>query len=76
MSPLVQEREPEKPEQQGDIAVIEMEAERDPSLPQAIILDLSPVNFLDTVGVKTLSRVQTWHTHICTERGPILCFII
>uniref|UniRef100_A0AAQ4PU94 STAS domain-containing protein n=1 Tax=Gasterosteus aculeatus aculeatus TaxID=481459 RepID=A0AAQ4PU94_GASAC len=36
------------------IAIIEMDAEPDPSLPRAIILDLSPVNFLDTVAVKTL----------------------
>lgn len=31
----------------------------DPSVPKAIILDLSPVNFLDTVGVKTLRNVRT-----------------
>lgn len=31
----------------------------DPSVPNAIILDLSPVNFLDTVGVKTLRNVRT-----------------
>lgn len=42
-----------------DIAVIQMDYKPDPSLPRAIILDLSVVNFLDTVGVKTLSRVRT-----------------
>lgn len=31
----------------------------DPTFPKAIILDLSPVNFLDTVGVKTLRDVRT-----------------
>ncbi|KAM9350322.1 solute carrier family 26 member 6 [Symphorus nematophorus] len=49
--------EPEKGEQNG-IAIIEMDAEPIPSLPRAIILDLSPVNFLDTVGVKTLCRIR------------------
>lgn len=52
----VQEGEPEM-EVQKDIAVIEVDAEPNPSLPRAIVLDLSPVNFLDTVGVKTLRRV-------------------
>ncbi|KAM4610830.1 solute carrier family 26 member 6 [Polymixia lowei] len=47
---------PEK-EEQKDIATIEVE-ERDPSLPRAIVLDLSPANFLDTVGVKTLRNIQ------------------
>uniref|UniRef100_A0AAY5EH11 STAS domain-containing protein n=1 Tax=Electrophorus electricus TaxID=8005 RepID=A0AAY5EH11_ELEEL len=30
----------------------------DPTLPKVIILDLSPVNFLDTVGVKTLQNIH------------------
>ncbi|GLD45808.1 solute carrier family 26 member 6-like protein [Lates japonicus] len=51
------EGEPERAEQK-DIAIIEMNAEPDPSLPRAIVLDLSPVNFLDTVGVKTLRSIQ------------------
>nr|XP_046253622.1 solute carrier family 26 member 6 isoform X2 [Scatophagus argus] len=51
------EREPENEEQNG-IAVIDMDPEPDPSIPNAIILDLSPVNFLDTVGVKTLCRIR------------------
>ncbi|KAG7999442.1 Prestin, partial [Nibea albiflora] len=50
--------EPEGTEQK-DITFIEMDPEPDPSLPRAIILDLSPVNFLDTVGVKTLRRIWT-----------------
>ncbi|XP_062283374.1 solute carrier family 26 member 6 [Scomber scombrus] len=50
------EGEPER-EEQKDIATIEVDAEHDPSLPRAIILDLSPVNFLDTVGVKTLRGI-------------------
>lgn len=41
-----------------DVAVIDVEPERDPSLPRAIVLDLSPVNFLDTVGVKTLKNIK------------------
>nr|XP_043909605.1 prestin-like [Solea senegalensis] len=35
-----------------------MNAEPSPSLPRAIILDLSPVNFLDTVGVKALKSIH------------------
>ncbi|XP_030590146.1 solute carrier family 26 member 6 [Archocentrus centrarchus] len=45
-------------EEQNHVSVIEIDAERDPSLPRAIILDLSPANFLDTVGVKTLRSIQ------------------
>lgn len=59
MSPPVQEVEPEK-----DIAIIEMGFEPDSSLPRAIVLDLSLVNFLDTVGVKTLCRVRIWQSHL------------
>uniref|UniRef100_A0A3B3ZKV7 STAS domain-containing protein n=1 Tax=Periophthalmus magnuspinnatus TaxID=409849 RepID=A0A3B3ZKV7_9GOBI len=40
------------------VAVIDIEPDRDPSLPRAIILDLSPVNFLDTVAVKTLKNIK------------------
>uniref|UniRef100_UPI003AB02DF8 solute carrier family 26 member 6 n=1 Tax=Centroberyx gerrardi TaxID=166262 RepID=UPI003AB02DF8 len=49
--------EPEKPEQK-DIAAIEVGDHPDPSLPRAVVLDLSPVNFLDTVGVKTLRSIR------------------
>ncbi|XP_022059022.2 solute carrier family 26 member 6 isoform X2 [Acanthochromis polyacanthus] len=44
--------------QQKDVAIIEVDFEPDPSLPRAIVLDLSPVNFLDTVGVKTLKNIR------------------
>ncbi|KAM7404424.1 hypothetical protein PAMP_011769 [Pampus punctatissimus] len=44
------QEEPERREQ-NDIATIEMDPEPNPELPRAIILDLSPVNFLDTVGI-------------------------
>lgn len=57
MTPPVQEEVPER-EEQKDIAIIEVEDEPDPSLPRAIVLDLSPVNFLDTVGVKALRSVR------------------
>ncbi|XP_041802711.1 solute carrier family 26 member 6 [Chelmon rostratus] len=56
-----------EPEEQKDIAVIKMDDEPDPSLPRAIILDLSPVNFLDTVGVKTLSRIRRDYGEIGIE---------
>ncbi|KAJ3586793.1 hypothetical protein NHX12_013185 [Muraenolepis orangiensis] len=46
-------------EKEMEIATIEMkECVRDPSLPRAIVLDLSPVNFLDTVGVKTIRNIR------------------
>ncbi|KAM8862629.1 solute carrier family 26 member 6 isoform 2-T2 [Spinachia spinachia] len=54
-------------EEQNDIAIIEMDAEPDPSLPRAIILDLSPVNFLDTVGVKTLRSIRRDYGEFCIE---------
>uniref|UniRef100_A0A3Q2Z4K6 Solute carrier family 26 member 6 n=1 Tax=Hippocampus comes TaxID=109280 RepID=A0A3Q2Z4K6_HIPCM len=50
--------ERELEEHEKDVAAIQVDAESDPSLPRAIILDLSPVNFLDTVGVKTLRGVR------------------
>ncbi|XP_056128768.1 solute carrier family 26 member 6-like [Lampris incognitus] len=50
------EGEPEK-EEQRDIAITEVDIQ-DPTLPRAIILDLCPVNFLDTVGVKALRNIQ------------------
>ncbi|XP_049341564.1 solute carrier family 26 member 6 [Astyanax mexicanus] len=44
-----------------DVVVVvagpQLDPSLDPSLPKAIILDLSPVNFLDTVGVKTLRNI-------------------
>ncbi|TNN64666.1 Solute carrier family 26 member 6 [Liparis tanakae] len=60
------EGEAEK-EEQNEIAIIEMDAEPNPSIPRAIILDLSPVNFLDTVGVKTLRSIQRDYGDICIE---------
>lgn len=58
------ESESEEPK---DIAVIEMEAERDPSLLRAVVLDLSPVNFLDTVGVKTLKNIRKDYGEVGVE---------
>uniref|UniRef100_A0A673HGW5 Solute carrier family 26 member 6-like n=1 Tax=Sinocyclocheilus rhinocerous TaxID=307959 RepID=A0A673HGW5_9TELE len=40
-----------------DVATVEVGPDPDTTLPRAIILDLSPVNFLDTVGVKTLRNI-------------------
>lgn len=51
-------------EEQNHVSVIEVDPERDPSLPRAIVLDLGPVNFLDTVAVKTLRSVRTEHSHL------------
>ncbi|XP_074537135.1 solute carrier family 26 member 6 [Halichoeres trimaculatus] len=56
----------EKPEEKN-IAVIKMDTEPDPSLPRAIILDLSPVNFLDTVGVKTIRSIHKDYGQIGIE---------
>ncbi|XP_033943145.1 solute carrier family 26 member 6-like [Pseudochaenichthys georgianus] len=60
------EEVPER-EEQKDIAIIEVEDEPDPSLPRAIVLDLSPVNFLDTVGVKALRSIQKDYGEIGIE---------
>lgn len=73
MSPPIQEGGPER-DGQNEIAIIEMDAEPDPSLPRAIILDLSPVNFLDTVAVKTLRSVRSMtraftHLHMQRDEG-------
>uniref|UniRef100_A0A8C1QSL3 Solute carrier family 26 member 6 n=1 Tax=Cyprinus carpio TaxID=7962 RepID=A0A8C1QSL3_CYPCA len=48
-----------------DVGAVEVgpDPDTDTTLPQAIILDLSPVNFLDTVGVKTLRNVR--HNPYC-----------
>uniref|UniRef100_A0A3Q1HNR3 STAS domain-containing protein n=1 Tax=Anabas testudineus TaxID=64144 RepID=A0A3Q1HNR3_ANATE len=47
--------------------VIEMEPNPDPSLPRVVILDLSPVNFLDTVGVKALCNIRRDYGEIGIE---------
>uniref|UniRef100_A0A3Q1HZQ6 STAS domain-containing protein n=1 Tax=Anabas testudineus TaxID=64144 RepID=A0A3Q1HZQ6_ANATE len=52
---------------QKNIAVIEMEPNPDPSLPRVVILDLSPVNFLDTVGVKALCNIRRDYGEIGIE---------
>lgn len=44
-------------EVQKGVATIEIDFEPDSLLPRAIVLDLSAVNFLDTVGVKMLCNV-------------------
>ncbi|XP_051950274.1 solute carrier family 26 member 6 [Xyrauchen texanus] len=43
--------------EQKNVVAVEVGPGCDSKLPQAIILDLSPVNFLDTVGVKTLCNI-------------------
>ncbi|XP_069045672.1 solute carrier family 26 member 6-like isoform X5 [Lepisosteus oculatus] len=48
----------------GDGAVVESGPAASPSLPQALILDLSPVNFLDTTGVKTLRNIVRDHGQV------------
>ncbi|XP_034027648.1 solute carrier family 26 member 6 [Thalassophryne amazonica] len=53
MSPV----EPNRVEQNG-ISFIEMDPDPNHLLPRAIILDLSTVNFLDTVGVKALQNIR------------------
>uniref|UniRef100_A0A3Q3JJA4 STAS domain-containing protein n=1 Tax=Monopterus albus TaxID=43700 RepID=A0A3Q3JJA4_MONAL len=45
-------------EEQNNVAIIEVDLKPNPSFPRAIVLDLSPVNFLDTVGVKTLCNIR------------------
>uniref|UniRef100_A0A8C6WFD4 Solute carrier family 26 member 6 n=1 Tax=Neogobius melanostomus TaxID=47308 RepID=A0A8C6WFD4_9GOBI len=62
-SPPLQQVESDGAEMK-DVAVIDVEPEQDPSLPRAIVLDLSPVNFLDTVGVKTLKNIKNDYEEI------------
>uniref|UniRef100_A0AAZ3P4R6 STAS domain-containing protein n=1 Tax=Oncorhynchus tshawytscha TaxID=74940 RepID=A0AAZ3P4R6_ONCTS len=59
MSCPVQEGEPDSSENEVEkgVATVEEGSKPDSTLPRAIILELSPVNFLDTVGVKTLRNV-------------------
>uniref|UniRef100_A0A3P8V0X1 Solute carrier family 26 member 6-like n=1 Tax=Cynoglossus semilaevis TaxID=244447 RepID=A0A3P8V0X1_CYNSE len=54
-----QQQEPDE-----DIAAIQVESEPAPTLPRAVILDLSPVNFLDTMGVKTLSNIHKGYASV------------
>uniref|UniRef100_A0A3P9JA47 Solute carrier family 26 member 6 n=1 Tax=Oryzias latipes TaxID=8090 RepID=A0A3P9JA47_ORYLA len=60
----MEQHDNEEPE---DIAVIHVDPEPNPSLPQAIILDLSPVNFLDTVGIKTIRNIRRDYGEIGIE---------
>ncbi|XP_014850627.1 PREDICTED: solute carrier family 26 member 6 isoform X2 [Poecilia mexicana] len=62
----IQQEEPNSEHQKG-IAVIDVDNDPDPSLPRAIILDLSPVNFLDTVGVKTIKSIRRDYGEIDIE---------
>uniref|UniRef100_A0A3B3YZC8 STAS domain-containing protein n=1 Tax=Poecilia mexicana TaxID=48701 RepID=A0A3B3YZC8_9TELE len=63
---LKKNKEPNSEHQKG-IAVIDVDNDPDPSLPRAIILDLSPVNFLDTVGVKTIKSIRRDYGEIDIE---------
>ncbi|XP_075995107.1 solute carrier family 26 member 6 isoform X2 [Genypterus blacodes] len=62
----IHQGEPEKLEQK-DVTFIDVGFDLDPSLPRAIILDLPPVNFLDTVGVKTLRNIRRDYGEIGIE---------
>lgn len=53
--PITQEEPQGK---QKDHVTVEEGPRPGPTLPRAIVLDLTPVNFLDTVGVKTLRNVR------------------
>uniref|UniRef100_A0A8C7L6A7 STAS domain-containing protein n=1 Tax=Oncorhynchus kisutch TaxID=8019 RepID=A0A8C7L6A7_ONCKI len=53
------------------VATVEEGSKPDSTLPRAIILELSPVNFLDTVGVKTLRNIQRDYGDIGVE--VVLC---
>ena len=76
LPPLDQKGGPEHPEREDtedemehkDVATVETGEHPDSSIPEAIVLDLSPVNFLDTVGVKTLRNVITEAVLLVTTR--------
>ncbi|XP_048873792.1 solute carrier family 26 member 6 [Brienomyrus brachyistius] len=60
--------EPESPQMRiSTVATVEGSFQTDHALPRAIILDLSPVNFLDTVGVKTLRNILKDYGEIGVE---------
>lgn len=65
----LEKKKARKQQQEPDqtIAVIQVESEPSPALPRAIILDLSPVNFLDTMGVKTLSNIRKDYASVGIE---------
>uniref|UniRef100_A0A8K9WV53 Solute carrier family 26 member 6 n=1 Tax=Oncorhynchus mykiss TaxID=8022 RepID=A0A8K9WV53_ONCMY len=52
---------------------VEEGSKPDSTLPRAIILELSPVNFLDTVGVKTLRNVSRLHALISILLNLLTC---
>ncbi|KAG5282658.1 hypothetical protein AALO_G00058440 [Alosa alosa] len=60
------ERESESDDSVKEQVVFTIEAETKPGpiLPRAIILELSACNFLDTVGVKTLSNIRKDHGEV------------
>uniref|UniRef100_A0A8K9UIY1 Solute carrier family 26 member 6 n=1 Tax=Oncorhynchus mykiss TaxID=8022 RepID=A0A8K9UIY1_ONCMY len=55
------------------VATVEEGSKPDSTLPRAIILELSPVNFLDTVGVKTLRNVSRLHALISILLNLLTC---
>ncbi|CDQ93870.1 unnamed protein product [Oncorhynchus mykiss] len=67
------EGEPDSSENELEkgVATVEEGSKHDSTLPRAIILELSPVNFLDTVGVKTLRNIQRDYGDIGVE--VVLC---
>nr|XP_046221287.1 solute carrier family 26 member 6-like [Oncorhynchus gorbuscha] len=67
------EGEPDSSENEVEkgVATVEEGSKPDSTLPRAIILELSPVNFLDTVGVKTLRNIQRDYGDIGVE--VVLC---
>uniref|UniRef100_A0A8C9TG45 Solute carrier family 26 member 6 n=1 Tax=Scleropages formosus TaxID=113540 RepID=A0A8C9TG45_SCLFO len=61
------QEEPELPHMNNNLATVEKGYYPDRTLPHHIILDLSPVNFLDTVGVKTLRNIRKDYGEIGVE---------
>uniref|UniRef100_A0A8K9VCU2 Solute carrier family 26 member 6 n=1 Tax=Oncorhynchus mykiss TaxID=8022 RepID=A0A8K9VCU2_ONCMY len=69
------ECEPDSSENEVEkgVATVEEGSKPDSTLPRAIILELSPVNFLDTVGVKTLRNVSRLHALISILLNLLTC---
>ncbi|XP_036388840.1 solute carrier family 26 member 6-like [Megalops cyprinoides] len=62
------QRQAEAPQNKcKDEMTVEEDPQPYPAFPHAIILDLSPVNFLDTVGVKTLRNIQHDYREVGVE---------
>uniref|UniRef100_A0A674D3J2 Solute carrier family 26 member 6 n=1 Tax=Salmo trutta TaxID=8032 RepID=A0A674D3J2_SALTR len=70
---LLWEPDSSENEVEKGVATVEEGSKPVSTLPRAIILELSPVNFLDTVGVKTLRNVSRLYALISILLNRLTC---